>query len=1215
MNKVYRLVWSRVVNGWVCCAETARGRGKSGTTRKLVVGAVALAGSALLSPAVAAPSGGVVSAGSGTISQSGSTTTINQSTQNLAINWQNFNIGANEAVTFNQPNAGAIALNRVTGQDPSQILGSLSANGQVFVLNPNGVLFGQGAQVNVGGLVATTLGLSDADLMAGNTTFSGSGGSVVNQGTLTATQGGYIALLAPEVRNEGVISATKGTALLGAGDKVTLKLDNGSLVSYSIDQGALNALADNQQLIEADGGQVYLSARAADALSTAVVNNSGIIQARTLQNVNGTIMLMGDMQSGTVNVDGTLDASAPDGGNGGFIETSAAHVQVADSANVTTLAVSGESGTWLIDPVDFTIAASGGDITGAAVSTALAGGNLTIQSNSGATGTAGDINVNDVVAWMTNTLTLSAQNDININAYMRTTDGGLALEFGLGALAAGNSSNLNTASGVKVDLGSTSTYTTRQGADGVMNSYTIISTLAELQGMDTLTNYALGGDIDASASSSWNGGAGFVPIGNIVSPYMKTFDGLGHTISGLTINRPTEDYVGLFGVEAGVIRNVGLSGGSVTGHDDVGGLVGKNFGTINNSSTGSSVSGSSYVGGLVGEHSYYQASTFTPTTSAVISNSYATGSVSGVGGNGIYTVSNGYVGGLVGVSYDSVIRNSYATGSVSGVTNTAGGLVGWNSGDVANSYATGNVSNVDAFAGGLVGANYAHGVISDSYATGNISNVWSAAGGLVGANWGYIYIPGAQEIRDGIIRNSYATGSVSGTNDVGGLVGSYYVSTVTPGSISNSYATGSVTGTSNVGGLLGYYDNGNGEVTISNSFWDVTTTGQATSAGGTGLTTAQMMNLSSFSGWDIANTGGNGATWRIYEGNTAPLLTGFLSELTLTDAPDASATYNGTAQSANATSITGVLGSAASGTNAGVYNGYYSTQQGYDLIGGNLTINEALLTVTADNQYRLYGEANPTLTQTFSGFVNGETLATSGVTGTATGTTAATATTNVGSAAIVASTAGLSATNYDFVASAIDGTLTIDKAHLTVTADDQSRLYGEVNPAFTQTISGFVNGETLATSGVTGTATGSTTATQSTPIGTATIVASSAGLSAGNYDFTTLVDGTLSIIPPAYYSIYAAPYSISPAVAEAIVTLPGGDVELLPVFGNTMAAEATSPEPVVMAMVGPDESLSSEATLNTTVEADVASSTAGQAEVTLVGDGIRLPDDVMHSLR
>jgi len=812
---------------------------------------------------MAAPVGGQIGAGSGTIVQSGLTTTINQASQNLAINWQSFGIAANEAVRFNQPSASSIALNRITGQNPSQIFGSLSANGQVFILNPNGVLFGQGSQVNVGGLVASTLSLSDADFMVGKYSFSGNSGSVVNQGTLTAAQHGYIAMLAPEVRNEGVISAALGTALLAAGDKVTLNLNNGSLLSYSIDQGSINALADNKQLIQADGGQIFMSAKAADTLTTAVVNNTGVIQARTIQNINGTIMLMGDMQSGTVNVGGTLDASASNGGNGGFVETSAAHVKIADTAKITTAAANGLNGTWLIDPADFTIAATGGDMTGAALTTQLAGGNVIIQSTTGATGTAGNVNVNDAVSWSANQLTLNAQNNININAVMdATAAASLALEFGQGAVAAGNTSNIVTGVNGKVNLpASTSNFTTLQGSDGVLKNYIVITALgaegsvtaADLQGINgnLAGNYVLGADIDATGASAWNAGDGFAPVANL----QGTFDGLGHTIAGLTINRPLSYGVGLFGATtaASVIRNVGLTNVSVSGLNRVGGLVGSNYGTISNSYSTGSVSGSTYVGGLVG---------WNDGTISKISNSYATGSVSGIE----------FVGGLVGYANGGAISNSYASGSVSG-SSYAGGLAG-----VVSTYATITNSFYDldvviintlkpVAANGLYTSQFTDwknsgfalnpvtyfgaATAANTYTvtgvqglkdllgfTGDAALTFNLAGNIdMAAAPAGFYLPtwagtfdGANHTFSNFTLNLPTTskvglfgialagssiknigmigGSVTGSSYVGGLVGYGR-----GGTISNSYTTGSVSGSNYVGGLVGA-----GGGTISNSY-------------------------------------------------------------------------------------------------------------------------------------------------------------------------------------------------------------------------------------------------------------------------------------------------------------------------------------------------------------------------------------------------------------
>jgi filamentous hemagglutinin family protein len=237
----------------------------------------------------------------------------------LAINTDGFSLRSGEIFTLQQNFSTDIALFQVLGQDPSKIFGSINAIGQFFISNPNGVLFGNGAQVNVGGLVATTLGLNVSDFMNGKLTkftFSSNGkaGSVINEGNLTLTaQGGYIALLAPEVRNEGVISARMGTALLAAGDKITLNIDNGSLLGYTIDKGTLNALAENRQLIQADGGQVFMGAKAADAVTMAAVSNSGIIRARTIKNLGGVIRLSGDA---VITNAGTLDASAVNGSGG-----------------------------------------------------------------------------------------------------------------------------------------------------------------------------------------------------------------------------------------------------------------------------------------------------------------------------------------------------------------------------------------------------------------------------------------------------------------------------------------------------------------------------------------------------------------------------------------------------------------------------------------------------------------------------------------------------------------------------------------------------------------------------------------------------------------------------------------------------------------------------------------------------------------------------------
>ena len=379
---------------------------------------IAVSASAQVSAPVASnqlPTGGKVVSGTTSIQSVGNVMNINQTSQRSAINWNTFNVGSGAKVNFIQPSASSVTLNRVLDTNGSQILGSINANGQVFISNPNGVLFGPNSQVNVGGLIATTQNISIDDFMAGKSTFEGTGapGSVVNQGTLEAALGGYIALLAPSVRNEGVVLAREGTIALAAGDRTVVQFNGPQLVTVMVDRPVLDALVENKQMVRADGGLVIFSARSANAVLSSVIKNSGTIQAQTIENKNGRILLVGDMEKGSITVGGKLDASAPTQGDGGFIETSAAQVKIEDSALVTTLAKNGKTGTWLVDPHDYTVAASGGDQTGAQLSTSLGTTNVTLQSASGAQTGSGNININDIVSWNANTtLTLTATNNV-----------------------------------------------------------------------------------------------------------------------------------------------------------------------------------------------------------------------------------------------------------------------------------------------------------------------------------------------------------------------------------------------------------------------------------------------------------------------------------------------------------------------------------------------------------------------------------------------------------------------------------------------------------------------------------------------------------------------------------------------------------------------------------------------------------------------------------
>jgi hypothetical protein len=315
--------------------------------------------------------------------------------------------------------------------------------------------------------------------------------------------------------------------------------------------------------------------------------------------------------------------------------------------------------------------------------------------------------------------------------------------------------------------------------------------IADWRHLDNVRNYLdchfiVINDLDSSsvgytelASATANEGKGWEPIGTtaVNDKFAGSFDGQGYEICDMFIDRPDESDVGLFGVvdEVGVIENVGVVNGNVTGQDDVGGLVGKNEGTV--------------------------------------SNSYATGSVTG----------DDFVGGLAGKN-EGTASNSSSTSSVTGNTRV-GGLMGQNSATMSNSYSTGNV-------------------------TGN-----THVGGLMGRN-------------EGTASNSSSTGSVTGDDYVGGLVGK------NDGTVSDSYSTGNVTGNTHVGGLVGQ----NNDI-VSNSFWDTQTSGQANSDGGSGNTTAEMMDIATFTGagWDIiavddANDRNTDYIWNIVDDETYPFL-------------------------------------------------------------------------------------------------------------------------------------------------------------------------------------------------------------------------------------------------------------------------------------------------------------------------------------------------------
>jgi filamentous hemagglutinin family protein len=1169
----------RILKACMVVAKTPLGRGK-GSTSKIFAAALSF------SPgyAIAVPDGGQVVTGNASISQSGATTTINQTSQNLSLKWTSFDIAPTETVNFVQPSASSIAVNRIIDTNGTQILGRLNANGQVYLINPNGILFGQGAQVNVGALVASTLDFDDDKLNDPSITFSGNGtGSIVNQGGINTTGlGGYVALLGNTVSNQGDITAPQGTVALGAGSSTTLTFENNSLIKMQVDQSVLNTLAENGGLIRADGGMVLMNAGAKDALLASVVNNTGVIEAHTVQEHNGTIILLGGMTAGTVNVDGTLDASAPNGGNGGFIETSAARVKIADDVNVTTAAPQGNTGTWLIDPVDFTIASGSAALTTSGIGATTLSNSLidssVIIATSDAVGGNGDIFVNSAVSWAKNKLTLSAHRNININADLNASSAAsLALEYGLGAVAENNTSQITTTNAAVNLPAGTNNFTTKQGSNGAVKTFTVITSLGamnsttttDLQGMNggaRTDNYALGSNIDATPTTDF-GTAGFAPIAG----FNGTFDGLGHTVNGLFIDRAATANIGMFGAVGAnsVIRNVGLVGGSTKGAAGTGALVGNNgTGTIHNSFATGDVSGDAGTGGLVGSN-----------TTGNISNSFATGDVSGDAGTG----------GLVGSNTTGNISNSYATGNVSNVAAIGlGGLLGSGStGNITNSYATGTVTG-GAGAGGLVG-DITTGNISNSYAIGAVHG-GAGSGGLVG------------RITSGNISNSYSTGSVEGDAGTGGLLG-----VGTSGIITNSYATGLISGVgAGRGGLIGTTD----RTDHVGSFWDINTTGMTTSLGGdgvVGLTTDQMKNPLNFTEATTANGNVNpnwdtASIWTLNSVNY-PLLTSLLNKVATVTAENRTETYQGKAYTsgysvisdnpAYTDSLSGTLsftGSSQKGVDVGSYDitlgGLFDTNNPQNIVSfvdGTLNITPKALTITgmAASNKTYDGNTVASLTGgSLEGVIAGETLSFTGQTGAFANKNAANGiAVNVTNTRLVNGTGTGLASNY-ILTKPIVAAANITPKAVTIRGMAASNKIYDGNTVASLTggsLEGIIAGETLSFAGQTGTFADRRAAKGIAVTVTNTKLVDGKGL-ASNYSLTQPTVAVANITNKVLNAVRSAVDAASAVYFGTLAAAPVLTVEVQNVITqltSNILSLVGNPSTTITAIPGPHVSISS----------------------------------------
>ncbi|WP_158498615.1 filamentous hemagglutinin N-terminal domain-containing protein [Martelella endophytica] len=619
--------------------------------------------------------------------------TVRQGSERAIVNWNDFSIGQGNRIDFVQPDVHSAILNRVTGNTRSSIAGAMTGNGQVFLVNPNGIAITPTGTVKAGGgFVASTLDITNDDFMSGNMVFRGNGASstVSNEGVVTIGRGGYAALMGGKVKNSGLIAVPYGKAGLGAGEEITLDLSGDGFMQVAVPSSLIDdgeALVENSGTVTAEGGVIVMKAATARAAARHAVNLSGVAEARSVSGRNGKITLGGG-DGGKVTVTGKVSTRAkqaqPKTTRGGAIEITGLEINldaaVIDAsgygaggkvriggdwqgtgdiphADILTVSagtvisadavhqgnggsvvlwsdhrtdfagrisatgatgtggdaeVSGKAllsytgfadltgaagfGSLLLDPYNVTISngadqnasgftASGNDsvINVTTLQDALASANVTVSTGAGGS-QDGDITVADAVTWNSgSTLTLSAYRNIAVKANLAGGAGSKIVlradsgATGSGTVSFGSGITATADGGVSLYYNPASysapvDYSANAGVGTTLTAYMLVNTLDNLQAINATTSslagtYALGTDIDASATAGWNGGAGFEPIGNGSSQFTGTFDGEGHVITGLTINRSDTDYVGLFGSagSGSILRNVGLVGGSVFG--------------------------------------------------------------------------------------------------------------------------------------------------------------------------------------------------------------------------------------------------------------------------------------------------------------------------------------------------------------------------------------------------------------------------------------------------------------------------------------------------------------------------------------------------------------------------------------------------------------------------------------------------------------------------
>ncbi len=925
MNKQYRIVWSESSQSWVAVAEIARTHGKSkgacagvaGQALQAVLKPVAMAlalwgGLASAAPPAPTqlPTGGQVVGGQASIAQTGAAVlTVNQTSNAAVIDWNTFNLGSAASVHFVQPSSSAAVLNRVLDANPSQIYGRISAPGQVFFTNPSGMYFGPTSSVDVGGFTATTHSIGTADFMAGHYRFTreGATGAIVNEGHIQAALGGYVALLAPEVRNHGVVLAQMGTVALAAGETYQLQIQGSRLASIDTTPATIATLVENGQAVLAPGGWIVLSAKAAAHLEASVVN-TGQIAANSLVERGGRIVLESTAsvtQAGSTTASseqgpgGQITITAPDialtsrssteakgatgggtvlvggdwQGSGNLLQATTVTMEAGASidASATDMGDGGKVVLWSdihkpdgMTTVHGSITARGGAQGGHGGQVETSGHAVDISGarvNAGADRGQGGLWLIDPYNYTINAAAASAiagdtNSGLNSGTSVTVTTTANNASYG----SSGNSANdgwILVDSNIAKTSGGDATLTLQAHAEIAINPGVTISSTSNKLNLVLWTNYDGGslGKITHNGTLTTNGG--HVWIGGSASA------GASDTWNGLT--------VGNSGVKASVSSNIlatYLAGSISTGGGDF---------SVRSSATTSAVGGGGWVEGILFEN--HSLSTGAGRISITGSASGSPGLTSGVeirgstisSSSGNISIS-GTGSASSGTVYGLYTQSSGSISSTSGTLALTGSASGGTATDISNSIASGLSSggaitlSAAKIAGSAPIASNGSTVTFDASGTGTYSGAISGTGAVVKTGSGTQTLSGTSTytgtttVNMGTLKagstSAFGSNSALTLDNLAGVTLDLTGSSVTIGSLSGGGLSG------------GNVSLGSNTLTVGGNNTSTTYAGVMSGTGGgltkTGTGTLTLTSNSTYTGATLVSGGilelGNGGT-------------------------------------------------------------------------------------------------------------------------------------------------------------------------------------------------------------------------------------------------------------------------------------------------------------------------------------------------------------------